>query len=308
VPLSVALRDEIQCSDASEQAILSLIATHRIAVQRNARPADLPGMGSNRPVAEHLVAHTRGGDRSLVEPERVRWLWQRVREAFPDAIASTVMPDHLHLGAPPEGAGRFERVLRGFGRRYGVRWKVLPPEPANSAAILARQVRYVFRNPVMAGLVDDVWEWPWSTLRDLAGVVADPWTQLRRVARMCGQPPQRLLQFVTSVEGRAAPPLARPREGMMVASFDACRAAAAAALRCTFAETATQPRARAVVLQLAYRLGSPSKTEVAAELGCSVRTVQRALEHPDPAVDVALKCLADPRLQISDVGPRGLRR
>jgi len=224
-----------------------------------------------------------------------------MQRAFTDALAHTVMPDHLHLGAPPGGEERFERVLRGFGRRYGVRWDVLPPEPANTAAILGRQIRYILRNPVAAGLVGDVWEWPWSTLRDLAGVVADPWTGVRRVARLCGQIPRTLLQFVTTVDGRAAEPLVRPAADTIVASFDACRAAAAAALRCTLADTASYPRARAVAVQLAYRIGSPKGIDLAASLGCSVSTVERDRHRADPAVDVALRCLADRRLRISDV-------
>jgi hypothetical protein len=229
-----------------------------------------------------------------------------MQEAFVDALAFAVMPDHLHLDAPPGGASRFSRVLRGFARRYGVRWDVLPPEPANSPAILGRQVRYGLRNPVMAGLVNDVWEWPWSTLRDLAGVVAKPWTSVRRVARLCGQAPREFFRFVSAVEGKPAAPLASPSDAMIVAPFDACRAATAAALRCTVADTATCPRARAVAVQLAHRIGSPTAADLAAQLGCSVRTVERARHPGDPAVDAALRCVADPRLRISDVPPRGI--
>jgi hypothetical protein len=182
-----------------------------------------------------------------------------------------------------------------------VRWDVLPPEPANTAVIVGRQIRYILRNPVAAGLVNDAWEWPWSTLRDLAGVVADPWTRVRRVARLCRQTPRALLDFVTTADGEAAAPLVRPADGLLVASFDACRAAAAAALRCPIADTATHPRARAVAVQLAYRIGSPRGIDLAASLGCSVSTVERDRRRTDPAVDVALRCLVDPRLRIPDV-------
>lgn len=75
---------------------------------------------------------------------------------------------------PPGGAERFERVLRHFTARHGVRFDVLEPAPAYSPAILPRKIRYVHRNPVLERLVDDPWTWPWSTLRDLGGAGADP--------------------------------------------------------------------------------------------------------------------------------------
>jgi hypothetical protein len=43
--------------------------------------------------------------------------------------------------------------------------------------------------------------WPWSTLRDLAGAVVDPWTQPARVAKAVGRREGRLLESVTSRDG-----------------------------------------------------------------------------------------------------------
>lgn len=108
-------------------------------------------------VAEHLIAHTRGGARSLLEHTKASWLWARLRAGFPDALSCALMPDHVHLVAPPGGQTRFVRVLPMFSARFGVRFDVIV-EIANTADIAARMIRYGFHNPVRDALVADPYE------------------------------------------------------------------------------------------------------------------------------------------------------
>ena len=77
------------------------------------------------------------------------------------------MPEHLHLVTPPGMRDPLRRVLTAYTTRFGTRFDLADPEPGNSPAIVARQMRYGFFNPVRAGLTDDPWRWRWSTLRDL---------------------------------------------------------------------------------------------------------------------------------------------
>ncbi len=132
-------------------------------------------------VADHLIAHTRGGARSLLEHTNASWLWTRLRAGFPDALSCELMPDHIHLVAPPGRRTRFVRVLAMFTARFGVRFDVLV-EIANTADIAARMIRYGFHNPVRDALVSDPYAWRWSTLRDLVGATHPIWTPLQRVA------------------------------------------------------------------------------------------------------------------------------
>lgn len=109
----------------------------------------------------------------MVEPARARWLWERLRRALPDALSCVLMREHLHLTAPPGRGEPLRFVLIGYRRKFGVALDLLEPEPANSAAILFRQIRYGYFNPRREGLVTDPWSWRWSTLRDLGGA-CDP--------------------------------------------------------------------------------------------------------------------------------------
>ena len=113
-------------------------------------------------IAEHWVATTRDGARLLV-PQRARWLWERLRHHLPDAWSLTIMADHLHMVLPPGAGPRLRKLSSAFTGCFGVRFDVLPVEPANTADIAMRMVRYGLCNPVRAGLVDDAWAWPRST-------------------------------------------------------------------------------------------------------------------------------------------------
>jgi hypothetical protein len=162
-------------------------------------------------IAEHWVATTRGGDSSLLWPERAGWLWGRLRARIPEALSNLLMPEHLHLVAPPGYGVGLRRVLTAFTGRFGVRFDVLPPEPAHSLAIAGRKVRYGLFNPVRRRLVGDPLLWPWSTLRDLVGATADPWTPMSRIASTLRLSRPSTLRALTTVANLTMPPVQEGR-------------------------------------------------------------------------------------------------
>jgi hypothetical protein len=251
------------------------------------------------PLAEHLIARTRGGDRSLISPERASWLWHRLRREIPSALSNVIMPDHPHLVAPPGCLPCFRRVLTGFTVKFGVRFEIHAPEPAHTAAIAGRMIRYGFFNPVRAGLVVDPWAWPWSTLRDLGGASYPAWVTLAALGRALGRSPGRLMQGLATLGDHAA---RTPRRAIIaVATTQTLRAAVASALRVPFDLTLTHRIARRLVVQTSYQIAHPNPRSLALELGCSTSTIHRTSLHP--GLDAVLLCLSDPRLHAAPGTP-----
>ncbi len=249
--------------------------------------------------AEHLVAHTRGGARSLVDPDEAPWLWTRMQRGVPTALSCTLMPDHVHVVAPPGQLERFRWTLSAFTVRFGVRFDLLPPEPANSPAITMRMIRYGFFNPVREGLVDDPWSWRFSTLRDLGGAAHPVWTEPARVATAIGAPSARLLaELTTTADHRATAPQPNAR---LVASTDALRAAVAAALRWSDEQVRSSVVGRRLVVQAAHAIATPCARMLAAELDCCDRTIRRARAPRHAGLDAVLLCLSDARLRVEPV-------
>lgn len=249
-------------------------------------------------MAEHLVATTRGRDRSLVEAQRGAWLWEHLRLALVCVFSCVLMPDHLHLVVGPGQSRRLRRVLNGFTCRFGVRFDVLEPEPANSFAIAGRQMRYGFFNPVRSGLVDDPWRWTFSTLRDLGGAAYPVWTPLPEVSARLDLPPDRALRGLTVTADTRPPALAT--ELPAVATMSAVQAALTSALRFDPRVRLDHPLGRALTIQTLLELGVPSGHGLAQRVGCSTATVRRHRSRRHPAVGAVLRCcLADPRLHTS---------
>jgi hypothetical protein len=203
----------------------------------------------------------------LLTPDRSEWLWNRLRETLGAAVLSLVlMPDHLHMMALPGLRQRLTRVLAMFTARTGVRFDIIV-EPANTAAIAGRMLRYGLWNPVEEGLVDDPWGWRWSTLRDLGGAAHPCWTPLDRVAAALQTTPTATLRRLTTVANRTAPtPVARTES---VAAIDGVRSAVAGA----------------------------TARRLADALECGVRSVFRLRAPVHPALPAVMLCLADARLR-----------
>lgn len=60
------------------------------------------------------------------------------------------------------------RINKIYGDRY--RWSIL-----TSHLYYANAIRYIFQNPLRAGICESVWDYHWSTLNSQFAVHADPW-------------------------------------------------------------------------------------------------------------------------------------
>jgi hypothetical protein len=248
----------------------------------------------NGMLAEHLTAHTRDGARSLLEHAQASWLWTRLRDGFPDAFSFEIMPNHLHLVAPPGGRARFVRVLAMFTARFNVRFDVIV-ETANSADIAIRMIRYGFLNPVSDGLIRDPYAWRWSTLRDLIGAAHPIWTRAPVVAAALGVKEEALVRRVTHSADL------RPRRPELaaapLATMPTLHEATASALRIADHEVVKHVLGRQLLVQAAHAVGMPVPAMLAAELGRSGRTIRRDRKRSHPALSAVLLCLADARLR-----------
>lgn len=263
--------------------------------------------GLGMAVAHHLVATTRGRDRSLLWPERAAWLWTHLRTQLPAALSCVLMPDHLHLVAPPGDGACLRRVLTGFTVRFGVRFDVREPEVATTVAIAGRMIRYGYFNPVRAGLCRDPFEWPWSTLRDLVGACAPVWTPSSWMAEVLRLPRPRLLRGLTRLAGIAVPLPDPP--GTLVASIEAVAQAVVSALRLVDGTAIRSTVARRLVVRASVAIGQPRVDDLASALGCTPRTIHRDRASRGTGLDAVLLCLADERLHrgpldAADLGPR----
>jgi hypothetical protein len=174
-----------------------------------------------------------------------RWFWDRLRLAFPAALAAALMPDHFHLIAPhhPRAQDRLSAMLARLSQVHGLRagtWEPVPePELIPNRAHLRRQLRYVALNPCRDRLCRDPLEWLWSTHRDIAGAVFDPWVTSNAVAAVLGENSTGFFRrhhlYVSSdpsvsVTGTKIPQAAPPREFLEV-GLPAIWTATAAAFR-----------------------------------------------------------------------------
>lgn len=199
---------------------------------------------------------------------------------------------------------RLRRILAAFTVRFGVRFDVLEPQPAASMAIAARMVRYGVLNPVRAGLVDDPFAWPWSTLRDLVGACFPIWTPLHGVAQALGlRPGTAIRRLCTTAD--LAPRLPHRGGAVQVAALPAIRQAVAAALRLPAWDGPPVATERRLIVQASFTIGTPRPIDLASALRCSTRTIHRDRPPEHPALDAVLLTLGDPRLRI---GPAELSR
>lgn len=268
-------------------------------------------------IAVHWVARTRGGFRGVCRGASARWLWRHLRAVFPRAYALCLMPDHVHLIVPGRAdLASFRRVLAHHGRLFGCAWHRADATPCTTAEILLRAVRYVILNPVRAQLVSDPWAWPWSTLRELGGVVVDDWTRAA-VRGLTRAPWARVLERLTQLDDGTAPARPRPASGdaPVVASLSAIAAAAASSLRTDPGDISTRGPTRRLFVQLALSVGYPRLGDLAQACGVRPRAIREAAREGDHEdLRRALRCLRDERLRIHDApeptasARRGLRR
>lgn len=154
----------------------------------------------------HVVARTFGESTPFSNPNQAYWVWHRLKEAFPQTLAATLMPNHLHLvlksDSPYETRISLAHILGRFTHVFQKPtpfWQPVPqPSEIVSQEKLRRDIRYVLLNPCRAKLCKDPLEWKWSTYRGSLGASAHPWVpQKNLISVMNGSLPQ-IHRYITS--------------------------------------------------------------------------------------------------------------
>ncbi len=260
----------------------------------------------------HLVARVARRDVDLREWGLAGRVWRSLRRAFPEGLAATLMPDHVHLvdESVPRDEGR-RRLARALSRAtYGLGrgvWDAAPEPDVVHESKLARTIRYVALNPCRAGLVADPLEWMWSTYREVMGAVVDPWVDGSRLAERLGHrrwgSSDEWHRYVSSdfavTAGGTSPPGGGPAgEAVGHALGDIARAVAAC-LRVSPACIGQRGPARRLFIGLARRQRWRDTALLASVVETTQRSVERHLlaEIPGDDLRAASLCLADERLR-----------
>lgn len=261
----------------------------------------------------HLTAALLHRSLDLSRPDTAAWLWTHLRDAFPQAIAVTIMPDHPHVVTASDDAEadrqRLARMLGQLGRVFEVRGRIAlvpPPSPIRERDVLARQIRYVALNPCRGRLVKCPLAWPWTTHRDVIGASVDPWVTATRLAAALGQSSRGFVArhhaYVSSdpharVEGTPMPLPAEPCE-LPRFTLREIADAVAAATRTPVAAIRGRTRSRALFIALARDQGWHNVAQLASACACGRHAVARASTSVDD-LHVARLCLGDTRLRAS---------
>lgn len=90
-------------------------------------------------------------------------------------MAIVLMPDHIHLLSNAESSFRLEHMLARVTREHG--GEFVDPVWSNevkSVAQLLQVYKYIYTNPVMAGYVKKVEDYPFSSIQFLLGKEKSP--------------------------------------------------------------------------------------------------------------------------------------
>ncbi len=223
-------------------------------------------------------------------------LWRAIVSRVPAVTALVLMPDHVHLLAPPEAEGPLGRALRAYAlaRNHargasGAVWSRDPYATRVANRVHARRtVRYIYLNPVRAGLVADPLAWPFSTLRDSLGLAIPP--ARRPVAR-----PEELLAYVgqDADAGLVGCPIPAARPGSHPPA--AVLRATSSLTRLPVAELRDSGPHRRRLLAALRALTDLSASEIARFTGVSVGTVRRVPARIDADAARIARVCDDPR-------------
>lgn len=261
----------------------------------------------------HLTARLSPAMPELSTDAIGEWLWPRLREAFPGALATTLMPSHPHvlpaITDPGAAIERLTRLLGQLGRRCGVmgRASEVKARAVEDREALLRQLRYIALNPCRARLASCPLAWPWTTHRDVIGASVDPWVSAERLALALGRTPDGFVQWwhgyvsgdpSASVEGTALPVAAIPNE-MAWVPLRRIAEAVVSATRSSFAALKMRGLPRALFFALALEQGWTQTRKLAELCRCQPRRVRElAPTVPLCALDAARLCLGDERLRV----------
>ncbi len=260
----------------------------------------------------HLVARTARRGVELTEWGLASRLWCGLRRAFPEALGSVVMPDHLHVidegMERDEARRRLSRVLSRatYGMGRGV-WAAVPVPDRVHEPKLARTIRYVALNPCREELVADPLEWTWSTHRDVVGAVAEPWVaagrlEVRLRPRMWGSS-EAWHRFVSSdfsvAPGGTPPPRRIARHEGREFSIVEVIESVTSALRLPPDAIRRRGSARRLFVHLAVFLGWRDTALLARTVDTSRRSIAKILHRRPgrPEWEAAMVCLGDRRLR-----------
>jgi len=261
----------------------------------------------------HVTARLLRSDFRLTDQPVGSWLWQRLRDKFPEALSAVLMPYHLHLQAAGTAAASIHQQLRNVVhslarcRQFnGLKWEpVAPPQPIPDIRYARRQLRYLALNPCRAGLTNDPLYWPWSTHRDVVGATARPWVNAERLAIALELPvrhfAERHHEYVSgdpSASVTSTPfPKPLPASTEPSTSLERIALAAVASNRATAADLCRRTPTRYYFLKLSLRHGWRSAPQLARACDLTPRAVRKAWCRPAPKnLEAGSLCLGDERL------------
>ena len=252
----------------------------------------------------HHVARSEEGPLFVTYIEGAA-LWWRLVDAFPEAIAIAVMPDHVHLVLPHDDpGGKLGAVLSGYARwrhRHrggsGPVWRPLgAPRVINDPKHLRRTIRYLHLNPCRSGLTRDPFTWPWTTHRDSVGFASPPVVPQQA-------DPARFHDYVSKDD--TCSPMGTPLPTVRFETFDwfAIRDAVSAITRTHVDELTLRGAPRTLALKTAWIHQVRDVDLLCDALGVSKTTVyrvvadlpQRGAHLADPALAACVRAVGDPR-------------
>jgi len=256
----------------------------------------------------HLSARTLLGTKPFTSPDVAWWFWRRMREAFPNAAAACLMPNHPHIlveGDPRELQRRLRCLMSGSARHVGAEklWERAPePTPVRTAQHLERQVKYVVLNPCRAGLTPDPLAWPWTTYRGLLRAEVEPWVSASALAPLIHRPidafEAAFHEYICN--DSSVSPVARglPRSAPPGVAATPLSLIGRAATSVT--PWSSKRVRRDVIVALARHQGWRHSDVLAAAFGCSKRSINRARPIDVRALRAATLALGTSSLRVRD--------
>ncbi len=245
---------------------------------------------------------------SLAQGHRARWLWTRLRRAFPSAVAACLVPDGVELVVEGDSSqqvrAQLRRVMAGYARALGGAgcWQPLGVPVAVPEGVAAKlAARQVSTAACQRGLCADPRQWLWSTHRDVCGAVVFPWVTAGAVARAIAWTADEVETgwhaYVTAVIPPVAdwvdvawcpaPVVAGTGEDLAAVLRAACTATRSAPV-----ELRRSGPAASVAAALAAARGLHPTSGLSAALGLSARGVRRlAKRATEVELAAALRCL-----------------